>query len=248
VEATKLSTNPKIAGEGERNRALSVLLNVLVESLKLLHPLLPLVTEEIYSKVKEALNITGSAGRDNSDMLILASYPQKFEGKTDSNIESDFSLLQNIITGTRTLRSECTIAPLQKLTASIHYDNDFPKTKKTFIEGNVELLKMLAGLLEISFAENTAASTAQKGNIGIAFSGFEAFVNITGAVDTAALNSKFSKEIEKEKKYIVSLEAKLANENYIKNAPADLVETERTKLKEEQMRKAKLKCYCDNLM
>jgi valyl-tRNA synthetase len=78
-------------------------------------------------------------------------------------------------------------------------------------------------------------------------SGFEAFVFIAEAADLAALKQKFGKEIEKNRKFIASLEGKLSNENFVRNAPPELVAEQRFKLEESRKRTEKLASYIRDL-
>ena len=235
VEATKLSI--KDAGfeetsDKEKNRATTVLLDVLAQSLRLLHPLLPFVTEEIYSKLPNV---------KQGELLIIAPYPAFDEKLAEDKIEGDFAFLQELIRQVRTLRSECTIPPDRKLKVMVRSPG-----WETFINENAALICLLAGIGELNI--NSAMETRPSGSIGLAGNGFEAFVFIAEAVDMALLKDKFSKELEKDKKYINGLEAKLANGNFLKNAPPELIEGEKLKLAESLKRAGKLESYIKGMV
>jgi valyl-tRNA synthetase len=85
------------------------------------------------------------------------------------------------------------------------------------------------------------------GKAGLSGNGYEVFVFIAEAVDTAALKQKFAKDIEKDRKFIQGLRAKLANEQFVKNAPAELVAGEKAKLEESLKRTGKLESYLHDL-
>jgi valyl-tRNA synthetase len=237
VEATKLSL--KSGSEAEKDRAATVLLDVLGESLKLLHPLLPFVTEEIYGKLNAAKGAP-------PDLLILAAYPSYDEKRHDPKAEADFAFLQELVTLVRTLRSECTITPDKKVRVLVRLGGE---AQKKILTENAELVKMLAGIgtLESALAEDGAGSIGPavrpQGSIAVIGAGFEAFVYIAGAVDLTQLKQKFTKEIEKDRKFTGVLEAKLANETFLKNAPAELVAGEQLKLREALKRTGKLESY-----
>jgi len=229
VEATKLSV--KEGGNAEKDRATTVLLDVLAESLRLLHPLLPFVTEEIYSKLPEIFT---------SSLLITAPYPVYKAERDDPGAEKSFGFLQELVRMIRTLRSECTVPPEKKLRVLVRTrkEEDF-----SFLTENAPLVKLLAGIgeLEISIASDGEKKPA--GSIGLAGSGFEAFVYIAEAVDMNVLQQKFTKELERDQKFIQGLKAKLSNENFIKNAPPELVEGERRKLDESMARTSKTESW-----
>jgi valyl-tRNA synthetase len=241
VEATKLSM--KGGDDAEKDRATTVLLDVLDQSLKLLHPLLPFVTEEIYQKLP---NIQG--------MLINSRYPEYDEKRRDIEQEKNFSSLQSLVGMARTLRSECGITPDKKLRAIVRAGTE---TEKVFRE-NEGLIKLLAGIGELTIESSAdgasadgacaeGASARPEGSIGMAGADFEMFVFVAEAVDTAALKKKFAGDLERDRKYIEALRAKLANDQFVKNAPPELVAEQKTKLEETQRRTEKLDNYLRDL-
>jgi len=233
VEATKLSM--KGGNDDEKDRATTVLLDVLCESLKLLHPLLPFVTEEIYQTIKD-LGIKAQ----KTGLLISEHYPDYNESRNSPEEEKNFASLQSLVGMIRTLRSECGITPEKKLRVLARCGKD---TDKPFRE-NEGLIKLLAGIGDLS-VESAAERPA--GSIGMAGSGFEVFVFVAEAVDTTALKKKFSGDLERDRKYIDGLKAKLANEQFVKNAPAELVAEQKTKLEEALLRTEKFENYLRDL-
>jgi valyl-tRNA synthetase len=228
VEATKLSV--KVGDDAEKDRATTVLLSVLAESLALLHPLLPFVTEEIYQKLPTA-----------QGLLMLAPYPRYDEKRAAPRSEDQFAFLQGLVRSVRTLRSECTVPPDKKVRLLVRPAEEY----RGFLGENAGLLKLLAGIgtLEIADPDKTEGLARPKTSIGLVGSGFEAFVFISEAVDTAFLKQKFTKELEKDRFFISSLKTKLTNDKFIKNAPPELVNGERIKLDEAVKRTEKLVSY-----
>ncbi|MCL2277292.1 MAG: valine--tRNA ligase [Treponema sp.] len=248
VEATKLSMKDSSpAGDKEKDRAASVLLDVLFESLKLLHPLLPFVTEEIYQTMKGAgiFNSSPSDKNQKSELLITSLYPAFDEKRKFPEEEKNFASLQSLVGMIRALRSECGITPDKKLRVTVRTDIDAEKPFKD----NENLIKLLAGLgdLSIESAREQKDQTRPAGSIGMAGIGFEVFVFIAEAADTQALKKKFLSGLEKDSKYIESLRAKLANEQFVKNAPLSLVEEQKSKLSLTISRTEKLKLYLRDL-
>jgi valyl-tRNA synthetase len=239
VEATKLSMKGAAgeAGAGaddaaEKNRAATVLLDVLAESLRLLHPLLPFVTEEIYGKLPN----TGGG------MLITAPYPQFDESRRYPAEEKRFSFLQELVRMIRTLRSECTISPEKKIRVLVRAGGE----GAAILKENGELVKLLAAVGELE-VEGASAGARPAASVALVGAGFEAFVFIAGALDIAALKQKFGKDLEKDRKFIQGLKAKLANEQFRRNAPPDLVAGEEAKLEEALKRTGKLESYLRDL-
>jgi valyl-tRNA synthetase len=209
---------------------------VLAESLRLLHPLLPFVTEEIYSKLPNA-----------QGLLITAPYPEYSEGRRADDIEAEFASLQDLIRQVRTLRSECTVPPEKKIKLLVRFESDFPY-RDAFIASQA-LIALLANVEHMDFEALGSAGQASKphGAIGLVGKGFETFVFIADAVDQAQLLAKFKKDLEKDLKFRSMLEAKLNNSSFVSNAPADLVAQERAKLEELQERIKKLETYLRDL-
>jgi valyl-tRNA synthetase len=239
VEATKISIKSDSADNAEKDRAATVLLDVLRESLRLLHPLLPFVTEEIYGKLPNV---------PDGELLITSPYPQYSENRYNESEEKRFAFLQELVRIVRTLRAECAIAPDKKLKVAVCPAAEY---EQTFTQ-NQQLVQYLAGIGEIDILPDTdgrrpAGAGRPAGAIALVGSGFEVFVFIADAVDTGALKQKFGKELERDQKYIQTLRSKLANEQFLKNAPPELVAAEHVKLEESIKRTEKLESYLRDL-
>jgi valyl-tRNA synthetase len=231
VEATKLSLRASSgATDKEKDRAATVLLDALAESLRLLHPLLPFVTEEIYGFLP-----------NTSGLLITAAYPEYDEKRNAPETEAQFAFLQDIIRSIRTLCSECAVPPEKKVTALIRVaeQGGFEKT----LAENEALIKLLANIGELAIESAEAGGNRPKQAIGLAGTGFEAFVRIADAVDRGFLIRKFSKELDKDKQFIASLQNKLSNGNFLQHAPPELVAGEKQKLEESLERAGKIASY-----
>jgi valyl-tRNA synthetase len=249
VEATKLSL--KDGGDAEKDRTATVLLKALAESLRLLHPLLPFVTEEIYGKLPEQVRAelfraeqVRAEEISSPGWLITSRYPEYSAESDDPEAEEYFGFIQDLVRMTRTLRSECTIPPDKKIKVLARIRDG---EKETFLRENAALVKLLAGIGELEIQNGAAEFTRPEGSIAVVGNGFEAFIYIALSADLAALKQKFSKDMEKDGKFIASLTTKLENENFIKNAPPELVAGERAKLAESVKRAEKLAAYIRDL-
>ena len=238
VEATKLSF--KNGDEAEKDRAVSVLLNVLEESLRLLHPLLPFVTEEIYRFLPENC-VTG--GKKKADKLITAPYPLFSEERVDTCSEERFTSLQEIVRLVRALRTECGIDPAFKIKVALFVEKGSPAEAA---KEKTDIICLLAGLSGVDFLENPKDKA--KGSIGTVGKGFEAFIVPGEGADPEKMVQKFKKELEKEEGNFSKLKGKLSNEKFVANAPAEVVKGEKEKLNEIQRRIEKLKAYVSELV
>ncbi|MDR0401961.1 MAG: valine--tRNA ligase [Treponema sp.] len=273
VEATKLSM--KGGGGAEKDRAVSVLLDVLAESLRLLHPLLPFVTEEIYGKLplecrqsappgappasvlSGASSASAPAGASadgdeasSGELLIRAAYPRYREERRDDEAERRFAFLQDLVRQIRTLRAECTITPEKRLDCAVITggEGEEREEKAAFLRENAELVRLLAGLgnLAVDAGGPAEAPDAAKA-IVLAGQDYEAHVYIAEAVDMNALAEKFRRNLERDRNYTASLEAKIANPNFVKNAPPELVLEEKRKLAEAKERTETIETYLKSL-
>ena len=245
VEATKLSFWN--GDDAEKDRAVSVLLNVLEESLRLLHPFIPFVTEEIYSKLpraqiienrKKAGNQKIMSNEEYSDLLVAAPYPEFSENRADEKITARFAVLQDLIRSIRGLRNECGIDPATKITVAILIEKG---SDAEVCREKVEMICLLAGLAKVEFVEKKSEKS-----IGAVGKGFEAFILIDENINREQLLARFQKDIEKNQKDVERTEAKL-NGKFAEHAPAEVVQAERDKLAETKRRIEKLGTYVEAL-
>ena len=244
VEATKLSFWN--GDDAEKDRAASVLLNLLEESLRLLHPYLPFVTEEIYQKLPLAELVASrkAAGEesictcDYTGMLISGPYPEIDDSRVDTKVAERFETLQELIRSVRALRAECGIGPEVKLNVALVITQG---SSAEVCKEKIDIIKLLAGIGEIEFVENKI-----DGAIGTVGNGFEAFIKIDGSVNVDQLKTRFTKELTTEKAFIAKVDAKLAGK-FAQNAPKEVVEAEKEKRANAARRVEKLESYLQNL-
>ena len=248
VEATKLSFWH--GDEHEKDRAVSVLLNVLEESLRLLHPFIPFVTEEIYAKLprkelienRKAANATTEqkimSNETYSDLLVTAPYPEYAETRADAKITARFAVLQDLIRSIRGLRNECGIDPVSKINVALLVEKG---SDAEVCHEKVEMIQLLAGLAKVEFVEAKPAKS-----IGAVGKGFEAFILIDENINREQLLLHFNKDVEKLSKEVERTEAKL-NGKFAEHAPAEVVQAERDKLAETKRRIEKLTGYIETL-
>jgi len=227
IEGTKLSF--RSGDEAEKNRAATVILDVLEESLRLLHPLLPFVTEEIYRMLP---NRRGD--------LIVQRYPEWSADHSDPALATEFDTVMEFVRLVRTLRSEFGIGQEKSVRTSVRFEPGAEAAK------NFGRWAPLAALL-VNGPEPDIVTEKPAGAFALVGRGFEAYVRVKDAIDGAALAQKFRKEAEKERAFADRVKAKLGNEAFLKSAPAAVVEKEKGKLAESERRAAKLEEYVKEL-
>jgi valyl-tRNA synthetase len=230
IEASKISTRG--GDDAEKDRATTVLLLVLEESLRLLHPFLPFVTEEIYGMLPNA-----------SGRLISRPWPQSDGARFDAALDARFESLKELVGLARTLRSEFQLPPEVKMPLEIRLGEGF--VAGAFIRGQAPLVALLVGGPEPAFLD--ASAPKAKGSIALVGRGFELYCRVGEIVDLGRLIEKFDKEIRKENDFMTRLRGKLANQAFLDSAPAEIVAKEREKLAESESRAVKLKRYVEEL-
>ena len=245
VEATKI--NFKNGDDREKDRQASVLMNILEESLRLLHPYIPFVTEEIYAKLpvkelvaarKEASTQKIASNSDYEGMLINAPYPEFVEERENDQINKRFDVLKDLIGKVRALRVECGIDPAEKINIAILVSKG---SAAEVCHEKVEMIQLLAGVKTVDFVEAKPASS-----IGTVGSDFEAFIIVDESINKEQLLARFKKTLEKEQGYARMSENKL-NGNFAKHAPANLVEEEKQRLADSNKKIVTLESYIKEL-
>ena len=245
VEATKLSF--KNGDDREKDRAVSVLLNVLEESLRLMHPYIPFVTEEIWSKLTlaEIVENRRKAGSQkvitNSEytgLLVDAPYPEVTEARKNAEVSARFDVLKELIRNIRGLRTECGIDPALKISIAIKIESG---TNAEVIKEKTDMIQLLAGIKSIEFVDANPSKS-----IGTVGTGYEAFLLVDENINIEQLAAKFRKDIDWEKENVRRSENKL-NGKFAEHAPAELVQAERDALEVAKSKIEKLEGYLRNL-
>lgn len=227
VEASKLYLYSD--DEADKNRAVTVLLAVLEESLRLMHPFLSFLTEEIYQKLP---NTTGK--------IITAQYPLVDQERENKELSGNFELLQDLVQKIRTLRSEFAIPPSKKIKLVIRCD----KSLLSFFEEAADLIGSLVKAEEITFSTEDKEVSGAVTAVG---KGYEAHALIRDLIDLDKEIGRMKKNLEKNKKLQIQTEKKLANKNFTDRAPEDVIVKEKEKLEEFAQVISKMEEYLKDL-
>ena len=216
-------TKPRLNGDDEaaKESAQRVLLYVLVEILKLLHPFMPFITEEIW----QALPHEG-------DALMMQSYPEYSEKLNFPEDEANFGMVMDAIKAVRARRSEMNVLPSRKSHLIIVTDK-----AKAFTDGEKFICK-LAYASGVEVRAELPEST--DGMVSVITDNARMFMPMAELVDLEKERTRMEKELANAKKQLDGQNAKLANENFVSRAPEKVVNAEREK-------KAKLEALIENL-
>ncbi len=203
------------------------LVRVLETILRMAHPLMPFITEEIWQRVAALAGKTGAT-------IMLQPYPESDEKRIDTFANADIEWLKGVIVGIRNIRGEMNIAPGKELNVLLRNGDNNDKKR---LEENEQYLKKLAKLTDIRFlVDGETAPVASAALVGK----LEILVPMAGLIDKEAELVRLTKEIDKLENDVKRVEGKLRNSSFVDRAPAEVVAKEREKLASQQQALEKL--------
>jgi valyl-tRNA synthetase len=215
-------TGPDGAAKNETRAAAAWALD---EILRLLHPFMPFVTEELWQVTAE------HGAKRQQRMLALASWPD-LDGLDDADAEAEIGWVVDLVSAIRSVRVEMNVAPAT--TMPLVLASASPQTVKR-AQRWTEFVQRLARVANISFADSPPRGAAQ-----LVVRGEVAALPLAGVIDLAAESARLAKEMARADADIARVDAKLGNANFVARAPEEVVEEEKEKREEAQARKAKI--------
>ena len=210
------------------------LLEVLETLLRLMHPIMPFLTETLWRTVAPRLGLTGPT-------LMTAAYPRRDGDAVNHDAEAELSWLKAMIEGLRTIRGEMNLTGKVKLPVLLA---DGSAEDDARAARNAVLLKQLAGLEDIErLPEGTAPPPAALALVG----SLKVLVPLAGLIDPAAERARLEKALEKRQGECQRIEGKLGNARFVAGAPTEVVEKEREKLAAAQDALGKLQAQLEAL-
>ena len=199
------------------------LVRVLEAVLRLAHPMLPFITEEIWQNIAPLAGITLNP---EGDTIMLQPFPVADQSKVDTEADADIEWVKNVIVGVRNVRGEMNISPAKDLPI---YMARGDATAKRRLEENRQFLSKLASLESITWLDDPAdaplCATALAGDL-------EILVPMAGLIDVDAELARLDREIDKIGIEAKKLTGKLSNPKFADNAPAEVVAKERQRLED----------------
>ncbi|MCG7601196.1 valine--tRNA ligase [Halomonas sp. McH1-25] len=207
------------------------LVRVLEAILRLAHPMMPYITEEIWQRVAP---LAGKIRGDDNASIMNQPWPQPEADRIDEHAERDIEWLKGVIVAVRNVRAEMNIAPGKPLDVLLTKGSDADRQR---LESNRPFLAKLAKLGSAEWladpAEAPLSATQLVGEM-------EVLVPMADLIDKEAELARLAKELDKQDKFIAGIEKKLGNEGFIAKAPAEVVDKERAKLADAQASRAVL--------
>jgi valyl-tRNA synthetase len=182
------------------------IISILESNLKLLHPFMPFLTEEVWQHISE---------RTPEQALIISEWPQVSD--TSNELLKGFEFADSVISGIRTIRKEKNIPMKEALEVSVLNEEKISKDWDAVIQ-------KLTNVSEINYVESSV-----EGALSFRVKSNEYFIPISGAIDVEAEIAKIQEELKYTKGFLQSVQKKLSNERFVNNAPEKVIEIERKK-------------------
>jgi valyl-tRNA synthetase len=198
------------------------LVHVLDTGLRLLHPYMPFVTEELWQRLRPFI------ADPPSDMLIVAPFPDDASWQ-DPQAEREIDGVIEIVRAIRNIRSERNVEPAKHIEAFV-----VPRDGRGALEAGIPQIEALARVRPLRIVAEGEAP--RQGVATAVLPHAEAIVPLAGLLDVAAERARLDKEIAETEKYVRGLEGKLSNEQFRSRAPADVVAKEEERLATAQSR------------
>ena len=220
------------AGKESAGVACRNLMNLFDASLRLLHPVMPFITEEIWQAVYD--------GKPPLKSIALAAYPQADEKQIDLAAETNMAILQDLIVSVRNLRAELKVeqkqkAPIQVFTPEVEI--------RALIERNRDAIERLANVESVTFVESSLSKFASARSTAR----FDVHVVYEKKIDVAAERQRLAKELEQIEKEMGNSQRQLSNQQFLSKAPAKVVEGMRARAQELEVLRVKNRNKLDEL-
>ena len=216
LELSKITLNNDAASAAELAGTRRTLVLVLDAILRLLHPVMPFITEEIWQQTKEITKTDAST-------IMLCAFPQSEEEKIDQNALDDMAWVQAIITGVRNIRGEMNISPSKPLPALLDNANDTDLARLEKYQAYLTKFGRIESIETVTADQAPESATIVVGDMTV-------LLPLGSLIDPQEELQRLNKEIEKAQKDIDSNQAKINNEQFTSRAPEQVVNTVRDTL------------------
>jgi valyl-tRNA synthetase len=231
LELTKPVLQSEESTAAQKRGTRRTLITTLEALLRALHPLMPFITEEIWQRVNPIVAPLTAASRPRAttetvDSIMLAPYPAATDYASDALAEGEVTWMKQFILAVRQIRGEMDIAPSRKIPLLLQ--NAGPVDRELAARHHAYLSR-LAGLDSITALESGAATPVSAAAV---LGELTLLVPLQGLIDPKAEAERLSKRIAKNESDIAKMNAKLGNENFVRNAPPDVVAADRSRVAE----------------
>ncbi|MDP2535868.1 valine--tRNA ligase [Alteromonas stellipolaris] len=237
LELTKPVLSNEASSEAEKRGTRHTLINVLENLLRLLHPLMPFITDTIWQRV---VPLSALQVEENASIMVQA-FPVQDAAKQDEQVLADIEWVKKFIVGIRNIRGEMDISPNKPLNALLKNvsaeDSRRLEAAKAFLD---KLSKLETVTILKAGEEAPASATALVGEM-------EILIPMAGLIDKDAELARITKAMDKVDKDVSRTRGKLGNDKFVSNAPDAVIEKERAKLEEGEKQLEKLKAQYETI-
>jgi valyl-tRNA synthetase len=227
LELTKAVLTDPAADPALRRGAQSTLVDVLGSVLKLLHPLMPFVTEELWLEIAKRRGY-------RSPTIMLERFPQASDFATDAAAEDEIGWVKGFVGGIRQIRGEANLPRSATLRVRLA---DATEIDRVRVERHANHLRKLSGLESIELLPPGASA---KGSATALLGAMRILVPLAGLIDVSAERDRLGKQLAKTHDDLGKVRRKLENQSFVANAPADIVAKEQARIAELEQRAAQL--------
>jgi len=217
--------------EHARRSTAAILRAVLDQTLRLLHPYMPFVTEEVWQHLYRTS--VADHAQWPASALIIAQWPQFDASLVDEAAEQQFGLVQEVVTRIRDARNQMNVEPARRIPAILVVGDDL-----AVFEEQTPLIEFLARTQEPELKRDLDVKSEQA--MGLLAGNIEIYLPLAGMIDIGKELARLDKEIALAEQEQKRLQAKLSNQNFVAKAKPEVVEKEREKLNAQEDRLAKL--------
>ncbi len=233
LELSKIVLNNDQASKAALRGTRQTLVRVLEAILRLGHPVIPFITEEIWQRIAPLAGVEG-------ETIMLQPWPQPDETLIDNSAEADMRWVMDFILGIRKIRSGYDIKPGKPLPVLLQDGDDSDRERTQRYRPYLEGLAKIASIDWVTGDEAPEAATALVGEMKI-------LIPLSGLIDRDAEIARLEKEIDRKQQEADRIQAKLGNENFVSRAPEAVVDKERAKLAEAETALAGLREQLDRI-
>ncbi|MBR9792052.1 MAG: valine--tRNA ligase [Gammaproteobacteria bacterium] len=237
LELTKPVLNNDESSDAEKRGTRHTLINVLESLLRLLHPLMPFITETIWERVAPLSALGFNAG----DSIMVQPFPAVDAAKQDEQVLADIEWVKRFIVGIRNIRGEMDIAPSKPLPALLRNVSSEDERRLGISRTFIDRLARLESITVLKEGEEAPASAAA------VVGEMEILIPMAGLIDKEAELARIAKAMGKLEQDVARFKGKLSNEKFVSNAPEAVIEKEKAKLADSESQLAKLKAQHETI-
>jgi valyl-tRNA synthetase len=224
----EMAKNRIYSGEDEvKSAALTRAISVFENLLKIVHPFMPFISEELWNLIEE---------RKEGESISTSQFPVADNALINTEAEKEMEFVQDIITAIRNIRGEMNIPPSKLINVMLK--------SSSVSEHQISYIKKLGKVESVTVDENLVKPKASASSL---VKSCEIYIPLEGLIDLDVERGRLQKEITRLQGSLAGIEKKLSNSNFVNNAPADIVEKEKAKQRDWTAAIAKLQEILENL-